>query len=135
MNIFYFIQDESDDRFHNIKMESWIEVEVVYNSTGSGKSYKRLEEINFHAATDLKSFECASLKISFGKDDCMGHHAKNRKDFLKAKLDESFRNYTQVDRERYEALRSKFFRIHDEQRCINFDTIPKKQEYNIRVLS
>ncbi len=137
MKIIFLYQNKSGINWYDCKMEAWIEQEAhstLHNKIV--KSYNRIDDVSIHISKDPKRFESQRIDIDSGKDGCMGHHAKDRKEFLKDKCDgrNSWSNYEVVNERYYTRMRSVLIRLMFRYSDMDFTQFKGPQTTGIRLL-
>ena len=107
--IHYFIKDRSNDTWHNLEMESYLEIP---QRNGTSK-FSRLEGVSLFMSKDQENHEVISFHYDGGRNDCMGHWAKKKQELVKEKeSDADIYRFTSTDRETYLKLREEVFKIY-----------------------
>lgn len=118
--IYYFIKDESNDKFFSLGLESYMAIPQNDNTV----RFKRIEDIYLFFHTDIENYECGTFKIDFGRNDCHFSGCKSLKELNKyMQSDRTIYNYKPATKEGYFALREKVFRLFLEHRCADYSKL------------
>ncbi len=131
MKLYYFLKDDSNDRFHDIEMVAWSEHEkVLYTDTNERESsFKCVEQIRLHASKSLE-YRVTSFTTDFGKNSCRGHNARSGKALIKEETKEDSFYPSQlrhVSRDEYESYRNKLFEIYQKEMFMDLDKLEDNQ--------
>ena len=122
--IHFFINDNSDGRFHDINLEAWKEDKnVLYRSDNVyASSFTRVEDIRFHYSR-AENYQVRSFKIEFGKNSCTGSNARYVEELIKIKTGSEYSSLEIATREEYEAVRDKVMMFYLEEMKMNFNDL------------
>jgi hypothetical protein len=125
--IHYFIKDESDKSFHKMEAESYLEIPQRDGTS----NFKRIEDVRLFIAKDVQDHEIISFQFGGGRNDCMGHWAKNLKDLVESQeSDVDIYRFKKVDQKSYLEQRSKIFEIYLNHPKTDYSRLKVGSEYN-----
>ncbi|TQI71786.1 hypothetical protein JM79_2735 [Gramella sp. Hel_I_59] len=133
--IYFFIKDNTCDRWHDLELSAWLEHEnVLYTDTNEhASSFDRIEHLKIHVSKG-GNFESVTLKADFGKNGCTGSSARSPEELIKKETDNaswSGLGSTQVNKKEYLELREHLMDIYKKKMCLDFDTIKSKSETDL----
>lgn len=130
--IHYFIKDDSNSDWHDVRLEAWKEDTHVYyrNEQEEASSFKCIEEIRFHASKHPNKYHSVTLNIDFAKDSCHGTRHRNIRDLIK-EISQGIFPKKHSTKEEYEALRKRLFDFYLKEPHINLDEIKPDGDYSI----
>lgn len=133
--IYFFIKDNSCDRWDDLELSAWLEHEnVLYTDTNEhASSFDRIEHLKIHVSRG-GNFESVTFKADFGKNGCTGSLARSPKELIKNQTDNaswSGPGSTQVNKKEYLELREHLMDIYKKKMCLDFDTIKSNSEADL----
>lgn len=118
--IHYFIKDESNESFVDIKLESFMTIP----QNDLELKFKRIESIRLFFSVDIENYECGSFNIDFGRNDChFSGHKTVRELNSYMRSDRLICNYETASKKDYLELRDKVFKIFLDHRCADFSKL------------
>lgn len=128
--LYFFVNDNSNESFHDARLQCWMEHKnVLYTDTGKkASSFTRVEEIRLFYSRKPE-YQTKEFKIDFGKNGCRGHNARSAKDLIKHfKEGEDFfgNNYNHVSAVEYESYRNWVFDIYQKEMCLDIQDLSKQ---------
>ncbi|WP_141879084.1 hypothetical protein [Gramella sp. Hel_I_59] len=128
----YYFRDDTSDRFHDLELVAWKESkDVLYTDTNTyHSSFTQVEEIRLHASKG-KDYKVRSFKSDFGKNSCIGSHARNVKELDRSVIKDSsmWRSpFKKISRDEYESFRNELIEIYQKELFLDLDNMEPKEQ-------
>jgi hypothetical protein len=99
-----------------------------------------LESLSIHISKhpegneERKKFHSARIDHDFGCNSCMGHHAKSKKEFIKAKTESDYQAMNETNHKTFQRLKKKMLEIYAKYPAVNYAARVVKDAPTCRIL-
>jgi hypothetical protein len=141
MNIYFFFKNKSYHAFYDCTIEAWQENDNTFIEGKKVSSFTRLERLHIFISKhpqdkeERKKYHCAGIDHDFGTDCCMGHRAKNLKEFRKDLIETSHSGMTETNHRNFQRLKKAMLRIYNSYPSINYTEQLMKDSVACRILA
>ena len=120
-HIIFFMSDDSTIYSHSFRIEAWLEYQAYYRDTESEEcAYRLIEKVVFQESKDMEQHQVSDFEIEYGINNCIGHNARNRKDFIRDKTSGYFYFLEETTKGQYLDTRQTIMNLWN-QGMLNFE--------------
>jgi hypothetical protein len=135
MNLYFFFKNESTESWYDCTIEAWEENDNTYIDGKRVSSFSMLERMHIHACKRSPRFHSIRLDHDYATDSCLGHHAKDRNEFLKEKTENNYQRMDETTHRTFQRFKKVMLKIYNSYPAVNYTSRLLKDAPACRILT